>query len=214
MKTHQFISAVLLFVSTILVAQSPDKIVTVSKDTMEVFVTEVSEKAVSFRLQNTSDAPILKMPTRRIKKLESERVGNHDFTYGNPRLQRRTGIALGGEVHDYYDYLFGVSMDRFTNFGLRYLGYFGVTEYSIYDIRFGMFYHLDSRYNTSKFSPYVGVLAGVDERYDYVNATAGVMYNSASGYFVDFNISRRFNVPSDAFINSNPLIGVRVGYRW
>jgi hypothetical protein len=214
MKTNYFICAILLFASATLLAQSPDRIISISKDTMEVFVTELTEKVVSFRLQNTDDAPILKMPTRRIKNLESERVGNHDFTYGNPRLQRKTGIGLGGEFHDYYDYLFGVSMDRFTNFGLRYLGYFGVTEYSIYDIRFGLFYHLDSRYNTTKFSPYVGVLAGIDEFHDYVNAAAGLMYNFSSGYFIDLNISRRFNVPKNPFIYPDPLIGLRVGYRW
>ncbi len=213
MKTHHFISAVFLFVSTTLAAQSPDKIVTVSNDTMEVFVTEVSEKAVSFRLQNTNDAPILKMPTRRIKQLESQRVGNHDFTYGNPRLQRRMGVAIGGESQ-YDEYFGGISFDYFNHYGFRFLAYLGGMEYSEYDIRLGLLYHIDSKYNTTKLSPYVGFVAGTNQISDYLNLTAGIMYNFSPKYFADLSVSRAIVGPENTFVDFYPLIGLRVGYRW
>lgn len=194
----------------------PERIITVAGDTLTVFVTEMSERTVSFRLQRSAASPVLHMPTRRIARLESERIGNHDFTYGNPRLKHKTGIALGTEFHDYYGPLVGASIDRFTPVGFRYYGYAGIGDHSIYDLRVGVFYHLDSRYNKSGFSPYVGISAGTDESEEFINASAGLMYNTPSGFFADAHLARRFNMPEDEYVFTlqRVFIGLRMGWRW
>lgn len=215
MKRLTLLSCI-LGLNTLLSAQTPERIITVAGDTLSVFVTDVTEKVVAFRIQNTSDAPLLHMPTRRIALLESERIGNHDFTYGNPRLKRKTGLALGGEFQDFYGLLVGASIDRFTPSGIRYYGYAGIGDLSIYDLRAGIFYHLDSRYNQKKFSPYVGVVAGTDEQNEFINATAGLMYNTSRGLFADAHLARRFNIPDREYVftNTNLFMGLRIGYRW
>lgn len=195
-------------------AQTPDRIITVSGDTLKVYVTVLKENVVVFRLEDKADAPVLHMPTRRIAKLESNRIGHHDFTYGNPRLQRKNGIAVAMEYQDYYDLLLGISYDYFTRFGLRYYGYAGASEWSNYDLRVGLFYHFDSRYNKRGFSPYVGVTAGTDEIEDFVNIAAGLMYNTPSGFFADVQVYRRLNIPEDIYMGNQVFIGLRLGQRW
>ena len=194
-----------------------DKIITVSKDTLKVHIVELSEKYVRFRLEDNEKAPVLKMPSKRIKMLESTSIGNHDFSYGNRRLKKKWGVSLGVDFNNQPVFA-SIALDYFLTGNTQWMIQLGpLSSRDLPALGMGVNYHFLTKYNKSGFSPYVGAHFIIDELTDYIQFPIGVSYTFRNYYYIDTYFASRRTVFQDNYMTNyygHVVIGLRIGRRF
>lgn len=186
MKKLLIIIILSLSSSGVLFAQ--DKITTLNNEVLSVKITEKSDYAIKYVLADGEQFTIFKTRLSKLKKIEYSNGMIDNLGYQNPHMQKRFGFDIGISkfIEDGGFFSFGV--DYFINPNLNIILNVGKDGNETYTST-GFRYFTANRNNLSGFSPYVGLLYGVNGNFSYLEVPVGLHYQAKCGFQTSIQIS-------------------------
>ncbi len=208
MRKFIFIFSLLLSSVGILFAQ--DKITTLNNEVILVKITEKTDYTIKYILADSEQFTIFTTRLSKLKKIEYSNGMIDNLGYQNPHMQKRFGMEVGiskfiedgGFFSFGIDYFFNPNVNLILNVGKE-----GNDTYTSTGIR----YFTANSYNLSGFSPYVGLLYGVNGNFSYIELPVGFHYQTKCGFQTSIQISAM-----DYFKSSYEIVRgeFRLGWRF
>lgn len=207
---------IFIFCST-LTLSGQDKIILKNKEVLTVKIVEQTERSVKYQMLDYTDGPLIILKTGKIERIEYyngtiDLVGNQ-----NPRKYRPIGVGAGVTYFFYYnsfdfplnfDYFITPQIDLQLNFGSM-LGH----PY----MSFGSKFHYNSNKSEWKFTPFVGLLFGVESSGGFSQIPMGAHYIGKKGLSISLsaNMLVHFNNDSTYYYNnqSDTFLELIIGYK-
>ncbi len=187
-----------------------DKITTLSNEILSVNITEKTDYVIKYKLADNEQNTLFTTKLTKLKKIEYANGVVDNLGYQNPHMQKRFGFDVGISkfIEDGGFFSFGV--DYFINPNLNIVINVGKVEYETYTST-GFRYFTANRNNLSGFSPYVGLLYGVNGNFSYLEVPVGLHYQTKSGFQTSIQISAM-----DYFKSSYEIVRgeFRLGWRF
>ena len=143
---------------------------------------------IKYKLADNEQATLFTTKLSKLKKIEYSNGVVDNLGYQNPHMQKRFGFDVGVSkfIEDGGFFSFGV--DYFMNPNLNLILNVGKDEYNTYTSA-GFRYFTANRNNLSGFSPYIGLLYGIDGNFSYLEVPVGLHYVTKSGFQTSIQIS-------------------------
>ncbi len=165
-----------------------DKITTLNNEVISVKITEKTDYAIKYVLADNEQFTIFKTRLNKLKKIEYSNGMIDNLGYQNPHMQKRFGMEAGISKFVEDGGFFSFGADYFLNPNLNLVlnvGKDGNDTYTSTGIR----YFTANRNNLSGFSPYVGLLYGVNGDFSYLEVPVGLHYQAKCGFQTSIQIS-------------------------
>ena len=165
-----------------------DKITTSNNEVLSVRITEKTDHAIKYILADSEQYTIFKTRLSKLKKIEYANGMIDNLGYQNLHMQKRFGIEVGISKFIEDGGFFSFGLDYFINPNLNLalnIGKDGTETYTSTGFR----YFTANRNNLSGFSPYLGLLYGVNGNFTYLEVPVGLHYMTKSGFQTSIQIS-------------------------
>ncbi len=209
-----------LFVGLIVVnVNAQDTLYLKNHKPLKVKILKNTSKMISYRFSDYPDGVIFSVKPAKISKIVYKNGYIQDFGTENPRMNRPFGVSTGlclaatepgnlgyggGMFLLAFDYFIMPQIDLQMNLGTE------LSEYYYYSM--GATFHLNSNNSHARFTPFTGVLFGLD--YDYtrlffVQVPVGVSYINHWGLSASFSLNSMFYFKDYPLLTAQLNIGLR-----